>query len=352
MIRNVAGDLLRQDADALVNTVNTAGIMGKGIALQFKRAWPEMFRDYEAACARGDVRIGAMHVWATGSLTNPRFIINFPTKRHWRSGSKLEDIDLGLTDLLRVIREYDLRSIAIPPLGCGNGGLDWTEVEPLIHRHLTPIAEQVDIRIFPPAGAPEAKSMVNRETPPPLNSTRSAMLALIHAYVQFTFGPPTLIEVQKLAYFLQLSGEDLRMDFKPHLYGPYADALRRALSAMEGHYITGFGDGSARVADAAPIEVLPDAVQKVEEYIAEHPATAQRIASVMEEIAGFESAYGLELLASVHWVMSHDDAAREDSAVAHAAVRRWSERKSSLFTPSHVERAWQSLRDRGLVSAT
>jgi len=352
MIRNVTGDLLRQDTDALVNTVNTAGIMGKGIALQFKRAWPEMYRAYEAACQRGEVKLGKMHVWDTGSLTPPRFIINFPTKQHWRSRSQLADVESGLIDLVRVIEEHDLKSVAIPPLGCGNGGLDWADVEPLIHRGLAQISDRVDIRVFAPAGAPDARSMVNREDPPPLNPTRSAMLALIHAYIQFTFGPPTLIEVQKLAYFLQVSGQDLNMEFKPHIYGPYADALRRALSAMEGHYISGFGDGSARATDTVGIDVLPEAVQQVEAYLAEHPETAARIATVMQEIAGFESAYGLELLASVHWVMSHDDAARNDLATTHEEVRKWSQRKSSLFPREHVERAWQSVRDRGLIAAS
>ncbi|MEU4290795.1 macro domain-containing protein [Kribbella sp. NPDC026596] len=348
----MTGDLLRQDADALVNTVNTAGIMGKGIALQFKRAWPEMFREYEAACARGEVRLGHMHVWNTGSLTPPRFIVNFPTKKHWRSRSRLADVQSGLDDLVRVIGDLGLTSIALPPLGCGNGGLAWVDVEPLIHRGLASVADHVDIRVFAPDGAPDAKSMVNREKPPPLNPTRSAMLALMHAYVQFTFAPPTLVEVQKLAYFLQLSGQDLNMEFTPHIYGPYADALRRALSAMEGHYITGFGDGSARVADAVGIDVLPEAVQQVEDYVADHPETAARISAVMEEIAGFESAYGLELLASVHWVMAHDDAARNDLTAAHTAVRQWSKRKSTLFTRQHVERAWHTLRDRGLVAAS
>ena len=109
------GNLLTQDVDALVNTVNTEGIMGKGIALQFKRAWPAMFKDYEAACRRGEVTPGCMHVWEAGSLAGPRYIINFPTKRHWRGRSKLIDIDSGLQDLARVIRELGITSIAIRP---------------------------------------------------------------------------------------------------------------------------------------------------------------------------------------------------------------------------------------------
>jgi O-acetyl-ADP-ribose deacetylase (regulator of RNase III) len=144
MIRNVTGDLLRDDADALVNTVYTAGIMGKGLALQFKKAWPDMYADYAAACARGEVELGRVHVWKTGS----RYILNFPTKDHWRSRSKLKDIESGLHDLVRFITEEKIRSIAVPPLGCGLGGLYWTEVEPLIHQVLAPIAAQVEVRVF------------------------------------------------------------------------------------------------------------------------------------------------------------------------------------------------------------
>ncbi|MFC9687145.1 macro domain-containing protein [Kribbella sp. NPDC056951] len=150
MLRTVGGDLLGDDADALVNAVNTVGVMGKGIALQFKRSWPDMFRDYRAACQRNEVQLGRMHVWATGSPTPPRVIVNFPTKQHWRSTSKLADVESGLVDLLRVIDELRLESIAIPPLGCGYGGLDWTEVEPLIHHILAPAADRVDIRVFAP----------------------------------------------------------------------------------------------------------------------------------------------------------------------------------------------------------
>lgn len=134
MITEAHGNLLEADVDALVNTVNTVGIMGKGIALQFRQAYPEMFKDYSRAAKRREVALGTMHVWPTGLMTGPRFIINFPTKGHWRSSSKFGDIDRGLDDLVRVVQEHGIRSIAIPPLGCGNGGLAWSDVEPLIRR--------------------------------------------------------------------------------------------------------------------------------------------------------------------------------------------------------------------------
>jgi O-acetyl-ADP-ribose deacetylase (regulator of RNase III) len=146
-----AGDLLAQDVDALVNAVNTHGVMGRGIALQFRKAWPAMFRDYRSACRRGEVTPGRMHVWSTGAPTGPRYIVNFPTKRHWRTPSTLADIEAGLADLARVIRELGITSIAVPALGCGTGGLAWSDVEPLLVHALEPLTSTVEIHLFPPA---------------------------------------------------------------------------------------------------------------------------------------------------------------------------------------------------------
>ena len=159
MVRERHGNLLADDADALVNTVNTVGVMGKGIALQFKRAYPRMFTDYAREAKAGRLVTGRMHVWETGSLTGPRFVINFPTKQHWRAPSRMSDIGAGLTDLVRVVRERGIRSIAIPPLGCGNGGLDWTDVAPRIHAAFAALGDDVDVRVYGPAGAPPAHEM-------------------------------------------------------------------------------------------------------------------------------------------------------------------------------------------------
>jgi O-acetyl-ADP-ribose deacetylase (regulator of RNase III) len=345
------GNLLKEDVDALVNTVNTQGIMGKGIALQFKKAWPEMFKSYEAACKRGEVTLGRMHVWETGSLAGPRYIINFPTKGHWRSRSKIADIEAGLNDLTQVIRERGITSIAIPPLGCGNGGLDWREVEPRMLRSLKPLADTVEIRIFPPAGAPSAAEQPSHGPTPALTPARAALLALMREYERVTFEPPTLVEVQKLAYFLQANGEALGLAFKPALYGPYADDLRKSLRNMEGHFIVGFGDGSLPISKAEPIRVKPEIYDGLDEYISSHPETGTRINSVLGEIEGFESTYGLELLATVHWIMTHDASAMASSGAAHEGVHRWSHRKSSLFTPQHVKSAWRVVHERGLAAA-
>jgi O-acetyl-ADP-ribose deacetylase (regulator of RNase III) len=146
MIKTAYGDLLQADADALVNTVNTVGVMGKGLALQFKHRYPTMFEAYRAACIAGEVRIGRMHVWETGLAPNarPRLIVNFPTKNHWRDPSKLAYIEAGLVDLVKVIQERQITSIAVPPLGAGLGRLPWREVLAAIYAAL----DDVDTRVL------------------------------------------------------------------------------------------------------------------------------------------------------------------------------------------------------------
>ncbi len=343
------GNLLKQDVDALVNTVNTQGVMGKGLALQFKKAWPEMFKAYASAARRGEIVPGRMHVWESGAMAGPRFIINFPTKRHWRQPSTLADIQAGLADLVRVVGELDIKSIAVPPLGCGNGGLNWEQVRPLIESAFGDIAGDTQIVLFGPDGAPPAADQAVREPAPALTPARAALLTLMARFEEASLEPPSLIAVQKLAYFLQLRGQPLRLGFSKGTYGPYADDLRKTLRAMEGHFIDGFGDGSARVLDAPPITPRESAVNAAGDVLAEDPTVNARVDQVLRDIEGFESQYGLELLGSVHWVMTHNPAAMASAEVAHDLVRQWSQRKARLFTRDHVGAAWDALRERDLV---
>lgn len=346
MITEARGSLLEADVDALVNTVNTVGVMGKGIALQFKRAFPGMFRDYAKAAKQGELQIGHMHVWSTGQMTGPRFVINFPTKRHWRSPSRLVDIDRGLDDLVTVIRDRGIRSVALPPLGCGQGGLDWREVEPLIRRKLGEL-DDVDIVIYPPKGAPAAADMANREPRPSMTPGRAALIALMSGYSTHAMAMPSLIESQKLMYFLQEAGEPLRLDFTKHLYGPYADNLRHVLRVVEGHYISGYGDGASPVQEAEPLTVLPGSLDEAKPVLEEHPETSRRIERVLHLAEGFESAYGLELLASVHWISQHEPETAGDPRLVVQRVQQWTSRKGRMFSEDHILTAWQALRDRG-----
>lgn len=343
MIKLTQGDLLKQDdVDAIVNTVNCVGVMGKGIALQFKNKWPANFTAYAAACKAGQVRPGRMFVFDSGALVKPNFIVNFPTKDHWRGASKIEYIRDGLVDLVAQIRQLGIRSIAVPPLGCGNGGLDWSEVRPLIERAFEAIPN-VEARLFEPAGAPDPKSMEVRTKRPRMTAGRAAIVKVLDTYRELNYGL-SKIEVQKLAYFLQEAGGPLDLPFVKHHYGPYSDTLRHALNTMEGHFIHGLGDGVVE----AEIEPTEDALAEAEAFIAEqsHAALADQVARVERLIDGYQSSYGMELLASVHWVATREPGVQSiDDAVA--AVHAWNDRKRLLMRPEHIAAAWHRLRDEG-----
>lgn len=152
------GDILRIDAEALVNTVNCVGVMGRGVALQFKRAFPDNFKAYKAACDREQVQPGRMFIFETRNISNPKYIINFPTKRHWRGKSRIADIETGLTALVGEIQQRDIRSIALPALGSGLGGLDWGMVRPRIEAALRAV-EGVHAIVFEPGGSSRGKAL-------------------------------------------------------------------------------------------------------------------------------------------------------------------------------------------------
>lgn len=349
MITEAHGNLLDADVDALVNTVNTVGVMGKGIALQFRRVYPEMFKAYAAAVKVGDVRIGRMYVWPTGQLGGPRYVVNFPTKTHWRGASRLSYIEAGLTDLARVIRDFKITSIALPPLGCGNGGLDWRDVGPRIERALSDLPD-VDVLVYQAGETPSAAKMRTREHKPGMTAGRAALISLLAGYASRALERPSLIESQKLMYFLQEAGEPLRLEYVKRHYGPYADNLRHVLRMLEGHYISGFGDGSAPVREAEPLTILPGAAEAAVPVLADNIETSRRIERVLALTEGFESAYGLELLATVHWVTQEDSPAALDPDRAESDVRAWSRRKGRMFSSRHIRTAWSALRDRGWLT--
>lgn len=344
MIEPQKGNLLAAGVDALVNTVNTAGVMGKGLALQFRKAFPECFTSYERACKAGEVEVGRMHV--VRRLASPRFIINFPTKKHWRQPSRLEYVRDGLRDLVEQVRALGIASIAVPPLGCGLGGLDWSVVKPLI---VAAFAELPDVRVllFEPPEAPAAEAVLDRSRKPPMTAARASVLALMGRYLETGRDHLlSLVEVQKLTYFLQEAGEDLRLDYRAHHYGPYAANLRPALRNLEGHYTRGLGDGTN--SPETPLALLPGAVEEARAFLTTTPASVARVDRVIALIDGFETPFGMELLGTVHWV-TRRSANPDDAGEVVAEVHRWSARKRSQMQDGHIRAAWQRLRDQGWV---
>ena len=343
VIEYAAGDILKDDADALVNTVNCVGVMGRGIALQFKKAFPDNFRAYKAACDRGEVVPGQMFVTERTALDRPRLIVNFPTKRHWRGRSRMEDVEAGLEDLVRVIGERGITSIAVPPLGAGLGGLPWPEVRARIDAALGPLG--IDVTVYEPAGAPDAVVMARTAEAPEMTTAHAILVRMIDRYVAGLMDPfASLIEVQKLMYFMQEAGQDLRLTYKKAPYGPYAGNLRHVLSRIEGHLIIGYADGGDR--PDKEIGLLPGAIEDAARFLAEDAETAGRVVRVGELVEGFETPFGLELLATVHWVVARGDA--EDAQTATSAVHAWGKRKRQ-FTPRQIGIALDHLRATGWI---
>jgi len=333
------GNLLLAPVEALVNTVNTVGVMGKGIALMFKEAFPANFRAYEEACKRKEVQIGKMFVTENLALEGPHWLINFPSKKHWRQPSKLEWIVEGLQDLRRVIEEKKIASIALPPLGCGNGGLDWNEVRPEIEKALGPL-ESVDVVVFEPT---EKYQNVAKPTGVSILTPARALVAeMVRRY--WVLGIEcTYLEVQKLCWFLERTIHQMGIDdpldlrFSADKYGPYSDRLRHLLNGLDGSYL----HFDKRLGDAGPSDTIwfdEERRPYLELYLKQ--SEQRPLQEVLDRTAalidGFESPLGMELLATVDWLIQREGCESSLPGIREG-LARWpagpdaAERKLRLF---------------------
>ncbi|MCY4034834.1 MAG: macro domain-containing protein [Hyphomicrobiales bacterium] len=339
MISHTLGDISRADAEAIVNTVNCVGVMGRGVALQIKKEFPKNFKAYKTACERDEVQPGKMFVFETNMFTNPKYIINFPTKKHWRNKSRMEDIESGLEALVDTIRYYNIRSIAIPALGSGNGGLDWNEVLPRIETALR-VIPNLQVTIFRPDSTAIKTKSRNAQVMTP---GRAALVVLMNRYLVGLMDPfVSLLVVHKLMYFMQEAGEPLHLRYVKEIHGPYAENLDRVLNAVEGHLVSGYADG-----DNAPdkqLELLPGAVKVAESFLADKRDTLSRFGRVDQLVKGFETSLGLELLATVHWVITRENATGLNDVINK--VYDWSKSKKERFTPRQIKIAFETLQSK------
>ncbi|MCB0055024.1 MAG: macro domain-containing protein [Caldilinea sp.] len=323
MIQFKTGNLLTEDVEALVNSVNCVGVMGRGIALQFRNVFPANYQAYAEACKRHEVKPGQMLVYETGQLTNPRYIINFPTKRHWKGKSRMEDIDAGLVALVDVIRQRNIQSIAIPPLGSGLGGLEWRAVRERIEAALQGLDDRQVIIYEPSDVTSDARANYSRNVPH-MTVGRAALVGLIDRYLRGLLDPfVTLLEVHKLMYFLQETGEPLRLRYVKGIYGPYAENLRHVMNEIEGHLIVGYADGGD--APDKQLELVPGALEETSAFLHDRNHTLARLAKVSALVEGFESPFGLELLATVHWIATREPVQSKDDVIMQTYA--WNERK-------------------------
>ena len=350
MIRFTQGNLLEAEAEALVNTVNTVGVSGKGIALMFKEAFPENFRAYEAASKAGQIAPGGLFITERQDMLGPRYIINFATKQHWRHPSKLVWIREGLKALRREVEARGIRSIAIPPLGAGNGGLPWGDVRPLIEDALRDVA--TDIIVFEPTQT--YHNVVKRQGVEKLTPARALMAEMIRRYEVLGFDC-SMLEAQKLAWFLTRAIARAGLvnlvadDFAANRYGPHSEKVRHLLNSLDGSYL----ECERRVADARPFDPIRfrnERQDRISAYLTAPDASPYRPAldQASDLIDGFQSPHGLELLATIDWLRSHGGVPLETDTMI-VAIGAWpgpdgaAERKAGMFTRHHVDVALQRL---------
>ncbi len=339
------GDMFESTAEAIVNTVNCVGVMGKGVALEFKNRWPNNYKAYKLACKHKEVRPGKMFVYDNGDMfesSNFRYLINFPTKQHWPSKSKNEFIEEGLKDFVAVINHFDIQSVCIPPLGCGNGGLEWNDVRPMIESALMEESLNRNIFIF----GPRAEVDIPEYEPFELNMTsqRAILFRVLGDCESYFGGGYTKVSLQKIVYFLQVLGLDFGLEFKKNIYGPYSSTLAKALIGI------GKANGFVNVDETnETVRVSGVAYSKASDFIEANEASkAEELNDRFSNlIAGFESAFGLELLSSVHYLASAEKTGDLDRITS--LLQNWSERKRNLFDRGAISNALKRLKDDDII---
>lgn len=331
MIRFTTGNILESQSEALINTVNTVGVMGKGIALSFKKTFPNVFKEYKKSIDTGEFKTGKVQVVSTGQLS-PKYVVNFPTKQHWRNPSKLEYINEGLHDLRNKIIDYKIQSISIPPLGCGNGKLNWNDVKPLMVDILSELSEKVDILIYEPGFSDQ--KMIQKENVE-LTAPRAMLIYLLEEYQTLGYSVNMLV-AQKLAYFLQIKGEPLNLIFEKGHYGPYAHKLLHLLKYLNGYYLWFKEEDNT---PGTTINIDKKNYGRVEKFIENKLTDIQvmRIREILEFIHGYESPYGLELLATVDFIKRSTNI--QDLETIKKEIYNWTIRKKKLMKPFHIETA-------------
>ncbi|HEY0843646.1 type II toxin-antitoxin system antitoxin DNA ADP-ribosyl glycohydrolase DarG [Methylotenera sp.] len=339
-----SGDLFLDKAEALVNTVNCVGVMGKGVALEFKRRWPENYKAYKKACNAKVLRPGSMLIFELTNLfgkSEPKFIVNFPTKDHWRAKSKLEYISEGLDALVGDIKRYKIKSIALPPLGCGNGGLDWDVVRPIILEKLS-VLDDVSVSIYAPLNESDDPEYV--DTNLKMTQGRAIFLKSI-AELETSFGGVLdRLSLQKIAYFLQVMGVPLNLDFTKNLYGPYSEALKKAIVALEVDYKLIAGFQTDREA-----HVTPAGFAVAEDYLKNDEKSEAVIDNLTKLVDGFETPYGLELLSTVHKLATTSEVGNNDIKYIASEMVALEKNKRNVFPEEEIRLAFHRLKEDNLL---
>lgn len=333
MFKFVSGDLLKSDAYALVNTVNCEGYMGKGIAYQFKMQFPEMNKEYVNKCKRNELIPGKLHCYNTGS----KFIINFPTKNKWREKSKMEYITSGLDELIEVIKANSISSIAIPPLGSGNGGLIWSEVKEVIIQKLTDISQNVDIYIYEPS-----HNHITIATSEP----QMSLSALILMNIKFNLSKSKFNKIclQKTAYFMNILSNTEYFHFKKAKYGPFdysIDVVSKNIQEYQKYHNVHTTEEAYTILMQKLISQTTQ--EKLDFYI---PFIKQATAFTNQ----FETTEAVEGAGTALFIIQQND--RIDLPDIVRQFKEWSEDKAARFPEKSVISAVNSLEKFGFIENT
>lgn len=330
------GNLLEAKTQALVNTVNTVGIMGKGIALQFKEIYPENYKAYLEACKKQELKPGKLLVVREYLINEEKIIINFPTKVEWFKKSQYSYIEEGLKELVKVISEYKIESVAIPPLGCGNGGLKWDRVKQLITRYLSGLKD-IDIQIFEPNN--EIKELLKKqESNKKIKLTPARAMLLYSMFYYESLGEnSSLFVANKLSYFLKRLGEKNfnKIKFDASHYGPYSVQVEHMLHLVNGIYLKGLEQMNVEPFES--IELQYDKAKEVSEFVRNNLSREQNqiLKDLIKLIDGFQSALALEILATVDFIRKDNENIKKEGIME--TINRWSNRKKELFKEKFID---------------
>lgn len=342
MINYIKGNILDSKAQALVNTVNTVGVMGKGIALQFKKAYPNNYKSYSVACKNNEVEVGKMFITTDSNISSgEKIIINFPTKRNWRKPSEYIYIEDGLNDLINVINQNRIKSIAIPPLGAGNGGLKWEKVKKIIEEKLGHL--DIEIFVYEPTSKIVEKLKKERVK---LTDARALLLYVLYDLVkngEFV----SEFSSEKVSYFLQKFGAKkyFKLKFAPNFYGPYSGKVRFILNAINGSYIMGYSDMDKKPFE--PLTIVADGYDDVKTYIHNKPELEVIAKNTTNFLNGFYSDFALELLSSIDFIVSKEKSF--DREIVTSKLNEWNDRKQSMFSnPKYIDISIRHLQNSGI----
>lgn len=331
MIKYITGNILESNTDALVNTVNTAGIMGKGIALQFKKAYHNNFKAYVEACKRNKIEVGKLFVFKDSNLSSgEKYIINFPTKKDWRKPSEYSFIDVGLDDLIRVLKKYNIQSIAIPPLGAGNGGLEWGKVKKIIEQKL----KNLDVEVIVYEPTVYIKEHLKKEMVK-LTDARALLLYVLYDLVK-NGEYVSVFSGEKVCYFLQRFGAKgyFNLDFSPYFYGPYSGKVRFILNVLNGSYIMGYNDMDKKPFE--PLTLVADGYDMVKKHIESNTELYNIATKTTKFLTGFYSDFALELLSSIDFISINNKSFDKDAI--REQLENWTDRKRSMFSnPKYID---------------